>query len=206
MDTSNISSFLLTLPKEKGKQKKRRVWENDTWHRQPRGGVTGSGGNCMPSPQWGKPGATVLQPILARLALPDLPVTQEKTEKSQVLNAGNYLTFLRSYTKEGPPQCTWDSQPIVCPVRPLLGPFLSNIFIKNKSWFQLLPPVVHLCVSLFVLLLTFWFIGICSKYAMHTYGVSGTAGERTQWWGRQTLKYIKDDLISCVLGLQSPNQ
>lgn len=57
----------------------------------------------MPSPQWGKPGATVLQPILARLALPDLPVTQEKTEKSQVLNAGNYLTFLRSYTKEGPP-------------------------------------------------------------------------------------------------------
>lgn len=57
----------------------------------------------MPSPQWGKPGATVLQPILARLALPDLSVTQEKPEKSQVLNAGNYLTFLRSYTKEGPP-------------------------------------------------------------------------------------------------------
>lgn len=58
----------------------------------------------MSSPQWGKPGATELQPTVARLVLPDLPVTQDKPGKSQVLNAGNYLTFLRSKTKATPVQ------------------------------------------------------------------------------------------------------
>lgn len=110
MDTCNISSFLLTLPKEKGKHKKRRVWENDTWHRQPGGGVTGSGGNCVGREFAGPAHSGESQVLLsgsqfwhAWLALPDFLVTQEKPEKSQVLNAGNYLTFLRSSTKEGPP-------------------------------------------------------------------------------------------------------
>lgn len=156
----------------------------------------------MSSPQWGKPGAAELQPTAARLVLPDLLVTQDKTGKSQVLNAGNYLTFLRSKMKATPVQMKHSTYHL--PVATSAWAF-SNIFIKNNSWFQLLLPVFHLSMSLFVLLLTFWFIRVCNKYEMHAYCVCQALrwGENIQWCGRQTLMYIKDDFISFVLGLRS---
>lgn len=87
------------------------------------------------------------------------PIIQEKPEKSQVLNAGNYFKFLKNTMKVNTVQ-TKQIQPTICQLQTLLGLLIFNISIQNKSLFQLFPlllstQLVHLSKSLFVLLLTF---------------------------------------------------
>lgn len=125
---------------------------------------TAMDGSLPAQPTVGKARCYCAAANLARLALPGPPVTQEKPEKSQVLSAGNYLTFLRSYIKEGPPSARETVSLLSARCSLCLGLFSLIFLLKIKVDSNFSHQLsICVCLSLF-----FYSLSDSLEYAVNT--------------------------------------